>query len=285
MKIVECPRDALQGLERFVPTELKIEYLNALLAVGFDALDFGSFVSEKAVPQMRDTAEVLQSLDPSPTPLLCIVVNEKGLETALSYERIAYVGYPFSLSPTFQYRNSKKTPEESWPLVERTIRLTHEAGKRSVIYVSMGFGNPYGDAWDARQTIETVRKICDLGADVVAPADTAACARPEDVREIFSALATINAEIGAHFHVSPQNAKTMLEAAWNGGCRRFDCALMGFGGCPFAQDRLVGNLATETLLDFLESKAAAPPRLDRDALNRAFGIARRVFADEYELQR
>lgn len=266
----------MQGLESFVPTELKIAYLDALLEVGFDAIDFGSFVSEKAVPQMRDTAEVLQSLRPSSTPLLCIVVNDKGLETALAHERIAYIGYPFSISETFQYRNSKKTLDESWPLVERTVKLARAAGKKSVIYVSMGFGNPYGDAWSVEATLTAAQRMADLGADVVSLADTAASARPEDVREIFSRTAGMAVEVGAHFHLSPDNARGMLEAAWDGGCRRFDSALLGFGGCPFAQDRLVGNLDTETLLRFLEEKNAAPP-LDADALNRALAVARKVF--------
>ncbi len=266
----------MQGLERFVPTELKIEYLNALLEVGFDALDFGSFVSEKAVPQMRDTAEVLRNLAPSPTPLLCIVVNEKGLETALSYERITYIGYPFSISETFQYRNSKKTIDESWPLVERTVKSAREAGKKSVVYVSMGFGNPYGDPWSVETTLSAAKKMADMGVDVVSLADTAAAARADDVREIFRRTTAWGIDVGAHFHLSPDNAATMLEAAWEGGCRRFDSALLGFGGCPFAQDRLVGNLATETLLSFLDSKNAAPA-LDKGALGRALAVAQKVF--------
>jgi hydroxymethylglutaryl-CoA lyase len=279
MTVVECPRDAMQGMDRFVPTELKIEYLNALLKVGFGTLDFGSFVSEKAVPQMRDTAEVLQSLDPSPTPLLCIVVNEKGLETALRHERIAYIGYPFSVSETFQYRNSKKTIAESLPLVELTARLARQAGKKSVVYVSMGFGNPYGDPWEVNTTLDAAARMRDMGVDVVSLADTAACARPDDVRQIFSRAAGWGVEIGAHFHLSPAHAPNMLAAAWDGGCRRFDSALFGFGGCPFAQDRLVGNLDTQTLLAFLDEKNARPP-LDPHALHAAMDVARRVFFHE-----
>lgn len=261
IQLVECPRDAMQGLADFVPTDTKIQYLNALLGAGFHTLDFGSFVSPKAVPQLADTADVLRGLDlcATETRLLAIVANARGAEDAAQYEEIAYLGYPFSISETFQLRNTKKTVAESLDLVKAMQELCEKRGKTLVVYLSMGFGNPYGDPWSPELLLERADEMRRIGVRVLSLADTVGGADPADVRAAFAALIPEAPEVvfGAHFHAAPDAWRPKVAAAWDAGCRRFDGALRGFGGCPFAEDQLVGNIATENLVAFFKEKAPA----------------------------
>ncbi|MCB9231861.1 MAG: hydroxymethylglutaryl-CoA lyase [Bacteroidia bacterium] len=280
LKMIECPRDAMQGLPDFVPTELKARYINALLKVGFDTLDFGSFVSPKAIPQLRDTAEVLSQLDLSATQtkLLAIVANQRGAEDVCRFAEIDFLGYPFSISEIFQLRNTQKTIAESLNLVQAMQELVLKNGKKLVIYISMGFGNPYGEAWSPDLAAHWVEKMADLGVEIISLADTIGCAHPESIAHLFSSLIPRfpGVEIGAHFHSTPETRIEKLEAAWNNGCRRIDSALNGFGGCPFAEDDLVGNIATESVIEFLQAKNI-PSGLDKSALHEAMLIAGEVF--------
>lgn len=280
VKLIECPRDAMQGLPDIVPTELKVHYMNALLKVGFDTLDFGSFVSPKAVPQMADTAEVVTSLelDGSDTKLLAIVANMRGAEDALKFPEITYLGYPFSISETFQQRNTKKSIAESTELVKEMQALATGAGKELVVYISMGFGNPYGDDYSPQIAKDWVAKIADLGVKTISMADTVGVAEPGIIGELFGALvpAFPDVEIGAHFHSTPEKRAEKLEAAWAAGCRRFDSALNGFGGCPFAEDELVGNIATESVIEFLDAKGI-DTNLNKAEFAEAMAMAGPVF--------
>jgi hydroxymethylglutaryl-CoA lyase len=280
IRIVECPRDAMQGLHHQVPTDLKIEYLNSLLRVGFDTLDFGSFVSPKAVPQMADTAEVLAGLqwEHTDTDLLAIVANRRGAEDACRHQAIAYLGYPFSISETFQQRNTRKSIAESLRLVEEIHALCQTHGKELVVYISMAFGNPYGDAWEPAIVEKWVEEMVQRGIKTIALADTVGNADPETIRQLFSSLIPRfpNAVIGAHFHSAPGQRKAKLAAAYESGCRRFDTALMGYGGCPFAKDELVGNIATESFLAYCE-EAAIETGIEQSHLSEALTIAPRVF--------
>ena len=270
----------MQGILQPIPTELKVRYLNALLKVGFDTLDFGSFVSPKAVPQLADTAEVLAGLDLSgtATKLLAIVVNRRGAEAAAQFDAIQYLGYPFSISETFQMRNSRKTIAESVVLVQEMQELCVASGKELVVYISMGFGNPYNDPWSPALAAEWVEKMADMGVKILSLADTVGTADASTIGPIFEELIPRfpEVEFGAHFHASPDARKSKLKAAWDGGCRRFDTAVMGFGGCPFAEDELVGNIATESLLSFLD-EIGVSPKLDRDAFGKAMLIAGEIF--------
>lgn len=255
--IVECPRDAMQGIVPFIPTEQKIRYLNQLLRVGFDVLDFGSFVSEKAIPQLRDTKEVLAALDLSTTDteLLAIVANERGAETAVQFQEIRYLGYPFSVSETFQRRNTNASIEESLERVAVIQKLTRDAGKELVVYLSMGFGNPYGDDWSPQLVSDWCRKLYEtLDVHIMALSDTIGVADPANITSLFTELipALPEVTIGAHLHTTPDTWKEKVEAAWNSGCRRFDGAIKGFGGCPMAKDDLTGNMPTEHLAGFLK---------------------------------
>ncbi|MEM7658263.1 MAG: hydroxymethylglutaryl-CoA lyase [Bacteroidota bacterium] len=254
MKIVECPRDAMQSLERIIPTEEKITYLNQLLQLGFDTLDFGSFVSPKAVPQLADTAEVLAGLDLShtDTKLLAIVANRRGAEAACSHSAIDYLGYPFSISETFQLRNTRKTIAESLSLVQEMLQLCEAAGKELVVYLSMAFGNPYGEEWSPQLAEKWTAELAAMGVKTLALADTVGVSHPENIRALFGTLVPRFPEIefGAHFHSTPTTQEEKLAAAWQVGCRRFDVAMLGFGGCPFAEDELVGNISTEALLSY-----------------------------------
>lgn len=280
VKIIECPRDAMQSLSHIVPTELKTAYLQRLLSVGFDTLDFGSFVSPKAVPQLADTAEVLAGLDLSATrtKLLAIVANLRGAESAAAFPEIDYLGYPFSISETFQLRNTRKTIAESVALLREIIAICADSGKEAVVYISMGFGNPYGDAWSPEIAADYVAQVVDMGAGIVSLADTVGTADTTSIGPMFSTLIPRfpNVEFGAHFHAHPRDRKAKLQAAWDGGCRRFDSAIMGFGGCPFAEDELVGNIATESLLEFLR-EADVDPGLDSRAFGEAMSLATQVF--------
>jgi len=281
IKLIECPRDALQGWKSFIPTDRKIEYLNALLRVGFDTLDFGSFVSPKAIPQMADTEEVLKKLniDASRTKLLAIVANSRGAEQAVSFEQITYLGFPFSVSETFQKRNANSTIEESLKRVEEIQSLCIKNGKQLVIYISMGFGNPYGDEYSPEIAYNWIKKITSLGIRIISLADTVGLATAEDVRTITHHVVKEfpNHEIGVHLHSTPQDWKKKIDAAFEAGCHRFDGALKGIGGCPMAGDELVGNMDTELLINYFEEKDLLQS-IDRNALNDALQIANKIFA-------
>ncbi len=280
LKLVECPRDAMQGILQPIPTAEKIAYLNALLRVGFDTLDFGSFVSPKAIPQLADTAEVLAglSLAGSATKLLAIVANRRGAEEAAQFEAISYLGYPFSISETFQIRNTNKSIAESLALVAEMHALCKSVGKELVVYISMGFGNPYGDAWSPALAADWVGRIADLGVGIISLADTVGTADATVIGPLFETLIPRfqQVEMGAHFHAAPAQRVAKLQAAWDGGCRRFDSAMLGFGGCPFAEDELVGNISTESLLDFLADNHVAAG-LDADALAESLRLATAIF--------
>lgn len=270
----------MQGLPHQVPAALKAAYLNALLQVGFDTLDFGSFVSPQAVPQMADTAEVLAQLDLSSTHtrLLAIVANLRGAETACSFPQVSVVGYPFSLSETFQQRNTRRSMADSMELVRDLYLLCADQGKELVVYLSMAFGNPYGDPWSVDWAAEWAERMAETGVRTLALADTIGCAERETISALFGNLIPRFPDVtfGAHFHAHPSQRIPMLEAAWDAGCRRFDTALKGYGGCPFAQDELTGNIATETLLSFLESRHQ-PATLNPAALYSAQLLAQQVF--------
>lgn len=272
MKIIECPRDAWQGHFPFIPTDLKITYLNQLLKVGFDTIDFGSFVSAKAMPQVSDTAAIIEKLDltESSTKLLAIVANERGAEEACRFDKISYLGYPFSISETFQLRNTNATIEESLSRVKTITSLCRQAKKELVIYISMGFGNPYGDIWNPETAMFWIEKLSHFGIKIFSLSDTVGVADVNDISTLFSHLILKypDLEFGAHFHTTPENWKDKIEAAYQAGCRRFDGALLGYGGCPMAQNELVGNMPTEKLIDFAREKKEIS-NLDFQALFKA----------------
>lgn len=279
IKLIECPRDAMQGLKEFIPTRDKINYLNQLLTCGFDTLDFGSFVSPKAIPQMRDTAEVLEQLiDAHSTKLLAIVANLRGAEEACTHDRIDYLGFPFSVSEEFQQRNTNSSIEQSLQVVEKIKGLTEATGKKMVVYISMGFGNPYGEKWNA----ELVHYWCErlyseIGVEIIALSDTIGAATPTIVSDLFQTLipALPDVEFGAHLHTRPENAKELLDAAWGSGCRRFDGTIGGIGGCPMAKDDLTGNMPTEIIQAWLRDKKIPSPIQD-DNFEQAQLLARRI---------
>jgi len=257
LKLIECPRDAMQGLHDFIPTDVKVRYLNTLLQVGFDTIDIGSFVSPKAIPQLADTAEVLARIDTtgSRSKLLVIVANERGAEEAVKQGGVSYLGYPFSISETFQQRNTNTSIEGSWARTSGIAELCRASGKELVVYISMAFGNPYGDPWNGEVALHWVdRLVHELGARIIALSDTVGVARPEDITSMFNALipALPQVEFGAHLHCTPDNWKAKTDAAWQAGCRRFDGAIKGYGGCPMAEDELVGNLRMEFFVEELE---------------------------------
>jgi hydroxymethylglutaryl-CoA lyase len=272
LTIVECPRDSWQGFLRSVPTETKISYLQLLTEVGFDTIDVGSFVSPKAVPQISDTHTVLQKIDlsRSRSKLLVIVANQKGALQACVHPNIRYLGYPFSISETFQQRNANSTISESLVRVQEIQEIASKADKELVIYLSMSFGNPYGDPWSVDIVYQWIETISRLGITKFSLADTVGAASPEAVSTVFQVLNTSYPQLmlGAHFHARPDQWKEKISAAFNEGCRRFDGTIAGFGGCPFAQDSLVGNVATENLLLFSEMKGMSPT-LDRIAFAKA----------------
>lgn len=280
IKLIECPRDAMQGIHDFIPTDLKAKYINELLNVGFDTIDFGSFVSPKAIPQLQDTAEVLSKLDLTKTnsKLLAIIANLRGGETATSFDQISYLGFPFSISETFQQRNTNSSIETSLQTVEQLQNLCVKSNKKLVIYISMAFGNPYGDIWSEEVALSWVDKIAKLGVGTIAMSDTVGVAKPEDISAIFKHLipAMPNVEFGAHLHCTFENWESKVEAAYNSGCRRFDSAIKGYGGCPMAEDELVGNLATENLLSYLNKKEISTG-IDMDAFATSMLISNEVF--------
>lgn len=252
--LVECPRDAMQGWKHFIPTAQKVKYLNILLKAGFDVLDFGSFVSPKAIPQMADTKDVIPQLDLSNThtKLLAIIANTRGAEDAVQYDEVSYLGFPFSISETFQLRNTNKTIAESLKQVEEIQDLCVKNNKELVIYISMGFGNPYGDSYTAEIAIDWVGKLVQLGIRTIAMSDTVGVAKPENIAYIFNSLVPEfrDVNIGAHFHSTPDKWEEKIKTAYDNGCLRFDSALKGIGGCPMAEDELVGNIATENIVDW-----------------------------------
>lgn len=258
MKIVECSRDAMQGLAEFIPTGKKADYLNMLLQVGFDTLDFGSFVSPKAIPQMRDTAEVLSQLqlDDTNTKLLVIVANQRGADDACQFEEIQYIGYPFSVSETFQQRNTNKSIEQSLKLVEEMQSMCVNYDKELVVYLSMAFGNPYGEDWSEEIVAQWGEQLAELGVKTLALSDTIGVSNPANISRLFSTLIPEfpGVEWGAHLHTTPDSWREKVEAAYTSGCRRFDSAIKGLGGCPMAKDDLVGNMPTEKLLSFTQEK-------------------------------
>ena len=280
LKLIECPRDAMQGWHRIIPTEEKVAYLNALLKVGFDTIDFGSFVSPKAIPQMADTHEVVKQLDLSNTSskLLAIVANLRGAEEAVTFEEISYLGFPFSVSETFQLRNTNKTIAESLEQVHAMQELCLKNRKELVIYISMGFGNPYGDPYSPEIVLRYVEEMAKMEISTVSLADTVGVADPFTITELFKHLipAYPNIEIGAHFHAAPNNWQEKVLPAWNSGCKRFDSAMKGIGGCPMAKNELVGNLATENMIAFCKQHDEAL-NLDMPALLEAQRMADIVF--------
>lgn len=280
MKIVECPRDAMQGLPDFIATATKTAYLNALLRVGFDTLDFGSFVSPKAIPQLRDTAEVLAGLDLSQTKtkLLAIVANRRGAEIAAQHLEISYLGFPLSVSETFQRRNTNQTRAEALVDVAALHELCERTGKTLVVYLSMGFGNPYGDPWSPALVVEFTAQLAALGVRVVAPSDTVGTGTAATVGALFSELipAFSAIEFGAHLHTTPASWRANVAAAYRAGCRRFDGALGGYGGCPMAADELTGNVATENLIDYFNEQKEHLG-LDLKALKEAWALGPAIF--------
>lgn len=258
IKLIECPRDAMQGIPKFIDTAIKAAYINQLLEVGFDTIDFGSFVSPKAIPQMRDTAEVLELLDlhQSKSTLLAIVANVRGAEDALRFEEIDFLGFPLSVSETFQQRNTNASIEEALKTVEAIQNLCETKRKKQVVYLSMGFGNPYGDPYAPELVAELVEKLSQLQIETVSLSDTIGVATPELITELLQVQidAFPQIEFGAHLHSRRESISEKVLAGLKGGCRRFDGALKGFGGCPMAKDELVGNMATEVMIETLEKE-------------------------------
>jgi hydroxymethylglutaryl-CoA lyase len=279
IKIIECPRDAMQGWEPWIPTESKIKYLNSLLKVGFDTLDFGSFVSAKAIPQLRDTKEVLENLDLSSTntKLLAIVANVRGAEEAAEHKQISYLGFPFSISEEFQKLNTNSTIEQSLERVREIQSICISSGKQLVIYISMGFGNPYGEPWNKDIVIHWVKELTELGIRIIALSDTVGVSTKENISYLFSHLipAFPEVEFGAHLHSDSYTWLEKVEAAKQSGCLRFDSALKGIGGCPMAKNELVGNLATENLVAYFGGISAL--NLREEAWQESFQIANEIF--------
>lgn len=261
LKLIECPRDAMQGIIAFIPTETKTAYINTLLQVGFDTIDFGSFVSPKAIPQLQDTAKVLEGLDLSATKtkLLAIIANIRGARDACAFNQISYLGFPFSISETFQQRNTNSSIEQSLKTVEEIQSLCVKHNKQLVVYLSMAFGNPYGDVWNSDICMNWTKKLHDMGISIIAPSDTIGSSTPETISYLFTHLIPefTAIEFGAHLHSTPEKIIEKIEAAYASGCRRFDSAVLGFGGCPMATDNLTGNIATEVMIDYFVSKNIA----------------------------
>lgn len=270
----------MQGIETFIPSKIKASYINQLLKVGFDTIDFGSFVSPKAIPQMRDTAEVLSQLelDPQGSKLLAIVANRRGAETALQFDEIQYLGYPLSISETFQQRNTNRGIQDSLVLVEEMQALCQARGKELVVYISMAFGNPYQDPYSPEIAEEFAEKLFGLGLRIISLADTTGEASQASIQRLFETLIPRFPEVsfGAHFHATPDEARLKIQAAYEAGCQRFDGALLGFGGCPMAKDDLVGNIATEQMIAYFKEKEIEL-RIDQDAFDRAKQAAQKVF--------
>lgn len=260
VKIIECPRDAMQGIKQFIPTAQKVQYIQALLRVDFDTIDVGSFVSPKAIPQMVDTAEVLSQLDLSQTSskLLSIIANERGANAACTHDEITYLGYPFSISENFQMRNTHKTIAQSVEVLRTILEIADKGNKELVVYISMGFGNPYGDPWNVDIVGEWTEKLAAMGVKILSLSDTVGSSTPKTIAYLFSQLIPMypHIEFGAHLHTTPNSWFEKVDAAYLAGCRRFDGAIQGFGGCPMAKDELTGNMPTEKLLSYFTTQKA-----------------------------
>jgi hydroxymethylglutaryl-CoA lyase len=280
IKLVECPRDAMQGWKSFISTEKKIAYINTLLKIGFDTIDFGSFVSPKAIPQMADTKEVIKGLNlgDSYTKLLAIIANERGAEDAVRYNEITYLGFPFSVSETFQQRNTNSSIAESLKRVEAIQELCVNNNKQLVVYLSMGFGNPYGDEWNEEIVVQWAQKLAAMDIKILSLADTVGLATAEQVEQITGYLIQQlpACEIGVHLHSTQQNWREKIDAAIKAGCKRYDGALKGIGGCPMANDELVGNMNTEWLIDLFETNNQIK-QMNKDALRQALQMADELF--------
>lgn len=280
LKLIECPRDAMQGLHQFVPTELKARYINSLLRVGFHTIDFGSFVSPKAIPQMADTSDLMSQLDlnGSTSKLLAIVANKRGAIDAVQFEEITYLGYPFSVSETFQLRNTNATIEESLSRVAEIQDLCLANQRKLVVYLSMGFGNPYGDPWNVEIVQRWVDHLAEMDIKILALSDTIGVSNPENISYLFSNLIPPypDVEFGAHLHTQPYNWREKVEAAYLSGCRRFDAAMKGYGGCPMAKDDLTGNMPTENMLSYF-SETGIKTGLDDHAFLEAMALVPEVF--------
>lgn len=280
IKLIECPRDAMQGIKTFIPTEKKVQYIQSLLRCGFDTIDFGSFVSPKAIPQMADTAEVLSKLDLSSTKskLLAIVANTRGAQDASVHPEIDYLGYPFSISENFQMRNTHKTIAESVEILSEILEIAERSNKKVVAYLSMGFGNPYGDPWDVEIVGEWTEKLSAMGVKILSLSDTIGTSSPDIIEYLFSNLIPKYPEIefGAHLHTTPAKWHEKIDAAYKAGCRRFDGAIQGFGGCPMAKDELTGNMPSEKMLSYFNSKKA-DSNIKMTSFESAFNEASKIF--------
>lgn len=280
IKLIECPRDAMQGIKEFIPTEKKVDYIQALLRCGFDTIDFGSFVSPKAIPQMKDTAEVLANLDLSETEtkLLAIVANVRGAEDAAKHPEIDYLGYPFSISENFQMRNTHKTIAQSVEILQEILNIAAKSNKEVVAYLSMGFGNPYGDPWNVEIVGEWTEKLSKMGVKILSLSDTIGTSDAETIKYLFENLVPAYPEIefGAHLHTTPDSWYEKVNAAYEAGCRRFDGAIQGFGGCPMAKDDLTGNMPTEKMVSYFTTN-----KLDHNlkvtSFESAYNIATDIF--------
>ena len=280
LKLIECPRDAMQGIKDFIPTEVKSEYISTLLKVGFDTIDIGSFVSPKAIPQMRDTADLLKSLDLTQTrsKLLTIVANARGAKAAMEFEEIDYLGYPFSISETFQMRNTNASIEESMDRVADIQSQAIKNGKSMVLYISMGFGNPYGDEWNVEIVEKYVSQLYSMGIKTFSLSDTIGVSTPESISYLFSNLIPSfpDVEFGAHLHTTPDKWEEKVHTAYANGCRRFDGAIKGYGGCPMAKDDLTGNMPTEQMLHYFHQHQIETG-LDMDAFAKSMKSSELVF--------
>ncbi|MDR9457365.1 MAG: hydroxymethylglutaryl-CoA lyase [Salegentibacter sp.] len=280
IKLIECPRDAMQGIKTFIPTDKKVQYIQALLRCGFDTIDFGSFVSPKAIPQMADTAEVLSKLDLSTTQskLLAIVANTRGASDASKFEEIDYLGYPFSISENFQMRNTHKTIAESVEILKEILEIANNSNKEVVAYLSMGFGNPYGDPWNLEIVGNWTEKLSAMGVKILSLSDTIGTSSPENIEYLFSNLIPKypQIEFGAHLHTTPSKWHEKIDAAYKAGCTRFDGAIQGFGGCPMAKDELTGNMPSEKMLSYFNSKKA-DTNIKMTSFESAFNEASKIF--------
>jgi len=284
VKIIECPRDAMQGIKSFIPTSKKVQYIQSLLRVGFDTIDFGSFVSPKAIPQMVDTAEVLSLLDLSKTSskLLAIIANSRGALEAASYKEIDFLGFPFSISENFQMRNTHKTINQSIDTLKEVLSIAETHDKRVVVYLSMAFGNPYGDPWDVDIVGEWTNRLNRMGVEIISLSDTVGSSTPQTISYLFKNLISAykHIEFGAHLHTNPLHWHSKVEAAYNAGCIRFDGAVQGFGGCPMANDQLTGNMPTEKLLSYFTTQKSLH-QLNALSFESAYNEAKKIFSNYY----
>ena len=282
VKIIECPRDAMQGIKAFIPTEKKVAYIQSLLRVGFDTIDFGSFVSPKAIPQMQDTAEVLAKLDLSATKskLLAIIANTKGAENAAVHPEIQYLGYPFSISENFQMRNTHKTIAESLITLQEILNIADKSNKEVVAYLSMGFGNPYGDPWNVDIVGQWTERLAGMGVKILSLSDTIGSSTPQVIEYLFSNLIPKypDVEFGAHLHTTPDKWFEKVDAAYKAGCMRFDGAIQGFGGCPMAKDDLTGNMPTEKMLSYFTAEKVVT-NLNSLSFESAYNEATKIFTE------